>query len=309
MNLTKIQERFILEEPLGEGRFAVVYRAQDLHLEHPVAFKLLREEHIDGDPKWREAFDIEVDLLRKMADVPTAMTMLDHGMAAEGRPYITLELLPTGTDLLSRVTQQGGFPEAEGVSILWQLTDLLRIAHARDIAYRDMKLEHIFWLNDRMILIDWNVSRQYSPDGPYDGFDLEWEKERSFQDDLFKLGTMFYSIFTGLDIRDRQVPTPVYSQLEKSGFSLTDEGIVWPIDFGDAPLSPEMKDTIRRLVHIDPDQRFQTASAVCEALEDHAERLDVELVRPANSSEALPGAPWTPVEGWLAQLYQKLAKR
>lgn len=304
--------RYNLQDPLGEGRFAVVYRAQDTHLQRPIAFKLLREEHIDGDPKWREAFDIEVDLLQKMADVPTVVSIIDHGLTSDGRPYISLELLPTEADLLKRVTQRGGFSEADGLPIAWQLADLLCTAHVRDIAYRDMKLEHIFWSDGRMTLIDWNVSRQYSTNSPYDGhFDPEWEKERNIQGDLFKLGTMFYSMYTGLDIRDRQVPTPVYSQLEESGLSLTDEGIVWPIDFADTPLSSEMKDIIRRLVHIDQDQRYQSAAEVCKALEGHAERLGVALVRPAKPSIERPFAtameqPFDifgrSLKGWLTRL-------
>lgn len=276
-----VGERFTLQEPLGEGRFAIVYRAQDTHTQHPVALKLLREEHIDGDPKWREAFHIEVDLLQKMADVPTVVRMLDYGLVNENRPYISLELLPPGADLLTRVTHQGGFSETDGLPIAWQLADLLRITHARHIAYRDLKLEHVWWSDGRMTLIDWNVSRQLSDAGASDGdFEARWEREYNFQSDLFKLGTIFYSLFTGLDIRDRQVPTPVHSQLEAHGLTLTDEGIVWPIDFGDAPLSSELKDIICRLVHIDLHQRYQTAAELSQDLENHARRLGITLKRP-----------------------------
>ncbi len=273
--------RYTLREFLGDGRFAVVYRALDARLQRPVAMKLLREEHIDGDPKWREAFDIEVELLQALQDQPAVVTMTDHGTTPDGRYYIGLELLPPGTDLLSRVTREGGFSEAEGLPIVWQLTDVLRTAHARNIAYRDLKLEHIFWSGEQMTLIDWNVSRMLASDKPEDDPMLQWERERSFQSDLFKLGTMLYSVFTGLDIRNREVPTPVYSQLQDSGFEVTDEGLVWPIEFAGAPLSPELKDLILRLVHIDLDERYESADAVCTALEEHAERLGIMLAKPA----------------------------
>lgn len=271
--------RYVLGEFLGEGRFAVVYRAQDTELQRPVAMKLLREEHIGGDPKWREAFDIEIDLLKELGDLSSVVGMTDHGVTSNDRAYIGLELLPSGADLLYHVTHEGAFSEEEGLPIVWQLADLLRTAHAREIAYRDLKLEHIFWVDDEMILIDWNVSRRVGGDDPL----AEWEKERSFHSDLFKLGTMFYSIFTGLDIRNRQVPTPVYSQLRQSGYELTDEGIVWPIDLGDVSLSPELGEIILGLVHIDLDERYQTADVVCEVLEMHAQRLGVEL-KPAEEN-------------------------
>jgi serine/threonine protein kinase len=240
--------------------------------------------------------------------------MFDHGETPDGRPYITLELLPRGTDLLSRVTKNGSFSEAEGLPIMWQLTDVLRTAHTRDIAYRDMKLEHVFWSDGRMTLIDWNVSRQWLAEAADDAVLFEWEKERSFQSDLFKLGTIFYSMMTGLDIRDRRVPTPVYSKLEERGFALTDEGIVWPIDFAGAAISAEMEEIICRLVHIDLDQRYQTMAELHEVLENHAQRLGVELVRPVNGSDKrsatkaersdpLPGNPAHPIMGWLTRLF------
>lgn len=290
--------RYSLQEFLGDGRFAVVFRAQDAERERPIALKLLREEHVDGDPKWREAFDIEVALLEELHGLPTVVTMTDHGMTEDGRNYIGLELLPPGTDLLTRVTHDGAFSEEEGLPILWQLTHLLRKAHAHDIAYRDLKLEHIFWSDDQMTLIDWNVSRKYSANSSQESFDLEWERERNFQGDLFKLGTMFYSVFTGLDIRDRQVPTPVYSKLEETGLSITDEGIVWPIDFADAPITPEMKDIIRRLVHIDLEQRYDTAAGVAQALEEHAQRLGITLEPPAEEPQPVeqPQATEQPAE-------------
>jgi serine/threonine protein kinase len=266
--------RYTLGEFLGEGRFAVVYQAHDAQLQRSVAVKLLREEHIGGDPKWREAFDIEIDLLKELSGLPSVIDMTDHGVTSGERAYIGLELLAPGADLLSHVTHEGPFSEAEGIPIVWQLADLLRTAHARNIAYRDLKLEHIFWIDDRVILIDWNVSRRVGGD---DDPLAQWEKEQSFHSDLFKLGTMLYSVFTGLDIRNRQVPTPVYSQLRKSGYELTDEGIVWPIDFGDVSLSPELEEIILGLVHVDLEERYQTAGEVCDVLAAHAERLGVEL--------------------------------
>lgn len=305
MSVEKISgERYKLHEQLGEGRFAIVYRAEDRLSGRPVAFKVMRKEHLGGDPKWREAFDIEVDLLQKMADSAAVIKMLDYGETSDQRPYITLELLPPGADLLHRVTRHGSFSEKESLPIMWQLTRVLELAHARSIAYRDMKLEHIFWVDGQMILIDWNVSRQLSTDqDPM----AEWKRQQGFQSDLFKLGTMFYSMVTGVDIRDRKVPTPVYSKLEESGYSLTDEGIIWPLDFIDAAISSRMKEIIRRLVHIEPDQRFQTMTDLRKVLEAHAAdlgvRLDTGRQKIDRSSESEH-----PTSGWLHRILHSVGR-
>ena len=305
MSVEKISgERYKLYEPLGEGRFAIVYRAEDRLLDRPVAFKLMRKEHVGGNPKWREAFEIEVDLLQKMADTAAVINMLDHGETADQRPYITLELLPSGTDLLHRVTQHGGFSEAESLPIMWQLARVLELAHARGIAYRDMKLEHIFWVDGQMVLIDWNVSRQLPTDNdPM----AEWKRQQGFQSDLFKLGTMFYSIVTGVDIRDRKVPTPVYSKLEERGYSLTGEGIIWPLDFIDAEISNRMKEIIRRLVHIEPEQRFQTTTELREALEKHAATVGVRLDAARQTAGRLSDSDQS-ASGWLNRILHSVGR-
>ena len=311
---TIAEGRYILEEPIGEGRFAIVYRAEDRKRKQAVALKLMREEHIGGDERWRQAFDIEVALLQTLADIPTVVTMLDHGVTSESapgeRPFIILELLPKGTDLLTRLTQEGPFEEREGLPIAWQLADVVCQAHARNIAYRDMKLEHIFWNDGRLTLIDWNVSRQYEHTGEM-AFDDEWERERGFKDDLFKLGTMFYSLYTGLDIRNRQLPTPVYSQLRDSGFSMTDEGIVWPIDFTDVTLSDSMRHIIERILHIEVEQRYQSAHEIKEALEAHAQDLGVELTPPSKPTFVVPedSRDAHPLTQWMARVKQLLKRQ
>ena len=50
-----LNERYQLEERLGSGGMAVVYRAQDLMLERYVAIKVLRENFSD-DPDFQERF-------------------------------------------------------------------------------------------------------------------------------------------------------------------------------------------------------------------------------------------------------------
>jgi serine/threonine protein kinase len=111
------------------------------------------------------------DLLR--IGVDTASRFLDqlNSRVQDGwTPYLALEEQNQTNNLLRMCDaglNRGQFlPVAQLVQMAIQICDILEIAHAHQIVYRDHKILHYYWLSESngIYIIDWNVAR-YHPEG------------------------------------------------------------------------------------------------------------------------------------------------
>ena len=103
-----LSNRYKLLETLGAGGMAVVYRAQDMMLERPVAIKLLRQDY-SGNTGFRNQFRLEAKAAANLSH-PNIVTVHDFGFDA-GRLFIVMEFVP-GKDLKSLVKERGTIPGA-----------------------------------------------------------------------------------------------------------------------------------------------------------------------------------------------------
>ena len=93
--ITLINDRYEIEDTLGKGGMAVVYKARDLTLERSVAIKVLRQKY-STNPAFREHFHQEAKAAANLSH-PNIVTVHDFGFDAE-RLFIIMEYVP-GTDL------------------------------------------------------------------------------------------------------------------------------------------------------------------------------------------------------------------
>ena len=94
-----LEQRYRVEERLGEGGLGTVYRAQHLKLARPVAVKVLRDDLRDI-PQLRARFEREVKALSSLSH-PNVVTITDYGVEG-GMPYLVMELVE-GTELAKMV--------------------------------------------------------------------------------------------------------------------------------------------------------------------------------------------------------------
>ena len=147
-----LDDRYALDEVIGRGGMADVYRATDQLLLRPVAVKVLREI---SEPGQRERFIAEARTLASLSH-PSLITLLDAGILAD-RPYLVMELA-TGPSL-SACIEEGPVEPARVRSIGRQLAEGLAYAHDQGVVHRDIKPSNVLLCDDeRVLLADFGIA-------------------------------------------------------------------------------------------------------------------------------------------------------
>jgi serine/threonine-protein kinase len=130
---------YVIKRLLGAGAVANVYLAEHGHLGRHVALKRLKIQSLRDETVAR--FDREARLASQLAH-PNIITVLDHGRAADGSFYYTMEFI-RGLTLTQWVEQHGPLPPARAVRILRQLCAAVGAMHARHLLHRDIKPDNV----------------------------------------------------------------------------------------------------------------------------------------------------------------------
>ncbi|MBI2390273.1 MAG: serine/threonine protein kinase [Deltaproteobacteria bacterium] len=138
-----------------------VWIGEHLALKTQVAVKfiLAGSEH-DSDA--RERFSREAEAAAQVKSPHVAQTF-DHGVTADGVPFIVMELLE-GEDLARHLAANGRLVLREAATIVTQVCRALARAHARGLIHRDVKPANIFLCDvgtpERFVkLLDFGVAK------------------------------------------------------------------------------------------------------------------------------------------------------
>lgn len=210
---TMLDKRFRIEEMIGSGGYASVYRATDLKFGHLRAIK----EVSDPDARVRRQFQLEAQLLINThhTNVPRGYEILEE----RGRMYFVMEFI-RGKDLEellneSLTQRQRPLEEAQTVRWMMDVCDALGELHSLSvpIIHRDIKPANIkITPEDRPVLIDFGLAKLQKRDGRATataaqgvspGFappEQYMAKGRTdARTDVYGLGATLYACLTGKD--------------------------------------------------------------------------------------------------------------
>jgi DNA-binding beta-propeller fold protein YncE len=124
-----------VEEQIGRGGMAVVYRAYDPRLDRHVALKILAPSLAD-DEAFRQRF-IRESRAAAAVDHPHIIPVFDAG-EANGVLFIAMRFV-RGRDVRTLLDNIGPLPPARAVEIIDQVASALDAAHERGLVHRDVK--------------------------------------------------------------------------------------------------------------------------------------------------------------------------
>src|SRR5262245_17140139 len=133
-----LEGRYALQERIGCGGMATVYRALDLRHDRPVALKVMHPEF--AATVGRERFLREIRVTANLSH-PHVLPLHDSGEAGSLLYYVMPFV--EGMSLRQRLDREGRLPIADAKKIAREVADALTHAHARGIVHRDIKPENI----------------------------------------------------------------------------------------------------------------------------------------------------------------------
>ncbi len=126
---------YLLEEQIGRGGMAVVFRARDERLGRQVALKILSPA-LSADNAFRQRF-IGESRAAAAVDDPHIIPVFEAGEAS-GVLFIAMRYVPGG-DVRTLLDQSGPLPPERAAGILGQVASALDNAHAHGLVHRDVK--------------------------------------------------------------------------------------------------------------------------------------------------------------------------
>ena len=256
-----LDNRYEIQEVIGVGGMAVVYKARCHRLNRLVAIKILKDEHAQ-DEEFRRRFHAESQAVAMLSH-PNIVSVYDVSSTDDAH-YIVMELID-GITLKQYMEKKGILNWKETLHFAIQIAKALEHAHSRGIVHRDIKPHNVMVLKNGSVKVaDFGIARVMSKSntltkealGSVHYISPEQAKggRVDSRGDLYSLGVVMYEMITGRPPYDGESPVAVAIQHINGGAKMP------------STLNPNipggLEQIIMKAMALDPAGRYVNATAM-----------------------------------------------
>ena len=201
-----LNNRYQLQQAIGAGGMAIVYKGFDTLLERTVAIKILKLE-LSKDYNFVEQFRTEAKSAANLSH-KNIVTVYDFGIDQD-RLFMVMEYVH-GTTLKTIIKQQSPMPILQALPYLIQSASSIGYAHRAGIIHCDLKPQNILVTEaGRVKITDFGIARALSTISPDERHQVVWGSPQYFSpeqaagysptmaSDVYALGVILFELLTG----------------------------------------------------------------------------------------------------------------
>ena len=263
----RLDGRYEIQELIGVGGMAMVYKAYDTVDDTTVAIKILKDEFL-GNSEFIRRFKNESKAIAVLSH-PNIVKVNDVSFGDKIQ-YIVMEYID-GITLKEYIGHQHSIPWKEAVHFTVQILQALQHAHEKGIVHRDMKPQNIMLLQDGSIKVtDFGIAR-FSNNETRTMTDkaigsvhyIAPEQARGDNTDgkadIYSVGVMLYEMLTG------KLPFEADSAVSVAIMQMQAEPT--PLREINEKIPEGIEEITLKAMRKDPSQRYASAGEMLEAIE------------------------------------------
>ena len=260
-----LDDRYTVEEEIGQGGMALVFRARDRKHNRTVAVKVLRPELASS--LGPERFLREIEIAAQLQH-PHILPVYDSGQS-DGLLYYVMPFVP-GESLRDRLLRGDRVTADEALRVAREVANALDYAHRQGIVHRDIKPANILLSDGHAVVADFGIARALSASaqggltmaGMAVGTPTYMSPEQALGEqnldgrtDIYALGCVLFEMLMGSPPFDGPTPQAVVAKTLAGGRPrlTSDPHGVQPI--------------LERALAREPADRFATAAEFTQALD------------------------------------------
>jgi serine/threonine protein kinase len=290
--------RYVLQDALGEGATATVFRSFHELLSMPVAVKIFEPLDPTIDPEGATRFRREAQTLVRLSH-PNIVRIIDIDVW-EGKPFIVMEYVGE-TSLATQIQNLGRLPAPRIAQIGLAVAEALEAASREGLLHRDVKPSNILERKDGHIkLVDFGIAATRSAEGILSdpqakqglvsGTPTYIAPEQAqnpsqidFRADMYSLGATLYHAAVGRPLFVRATAYDLLmAHIHEAPVHITDL---------DSSFDPHLAYVIHRMLQKRPSDRFSSWPELRDALSHSLLRQDEPelLITQTATGVDLPG--------------------